>query len=50
VLVRPEDIAFIHDCWERKVYPRGWSEADELVEPMADPLFRQQTEGGEHGN
>jgi len=31
-LVTPEDIAFIHDCWERKVYPRGWSEADEATE------------------
>lgn len=38
-LVTPEDIAFIRDCWERKVYPRGWSEADELVEPPDDGLF-----------
>lgn len=29
VLVTPEDEAFIRDCWARKVYPRGWSEADE---------------------
>lgn len=30
VLVDANDIAFIHDCWEKKVYPRGWSEKDEL--------------------
>jgi hypothetical protein len=29
VLVKEEDIAFIHQCWENKVYPRGWSEEDE---------------------
>lgn len=40
VLVTPEDEAFIRDCWERKVYPRDWSEADEL-NPMPEdaPLF-----------
>lgn len=38
-LVTPEDIAFIHDCWARKVYPRGWSEADELVQPITTGLF-----------
>lgn len=32
-LVTPEDIAFVHECWEKKVYPRGWSEADESVQP-----------------
>jgi DNA sulfur modification protein DndC len=30
-LVTAEDIAFIHQCWRDKVYPRGWSEADELT-------------------
>lgn len=29
-LVTEEDIRFIHECWEKKVYPRGWSEEDEL--------------------
>jgi DNA sulfur modification protein DndC len=38
-LVTAEDIAFVHDCWARKVYPRGWSEADELVQPIDDGLF-----------
>lgn len=38
VLVTPEDEAFIRDCWARKVYPRGWSEADEAVAPPL-PLF-----------
>jgi hypothetical protein len=35
-LVTPDDEAFIRDCWERKVYPRGWSEADELTEPPTE--------------
>jgi hypothetical protein len=39
-LVTPEDIAFIHDCWDRKVYPRGWSEADELVVEPETGLFK----------
>jgi 3'-phosphoadenosine 5'-phosphosulfate sulfotransferase (PAPS reductase)/FAD synthetase len=41
VLVTPEDEAFIRDCWARRVYPRGWSEADEATPaPEADaPLF-----------
>jgi 3'-phosphoadenosine 5'-phosphosulfate sulfotransferase (PAPS reductase)/FAD synthetase len=39
VLVTPEDEAFIRDCWERKVYPRGWSEADESTPIPAGPLF-----------
>lgn len=30
VLITPADEAFIRDCWDRKVYPRGWSDADEL--------------------
>lgn len=38
-LVTSEDIAFIHDCWARKIYPRGWSEADEEVQPLDMPLF-----------
>ena len=36
VLITPEDEAFIRRCWENKVYPRGWSEADESVEPPSD--------------
>lgn len=39
VLVSQEDEAFIRDCWEKKVYPRGWSEADELTKPPELPLF-----------
>lgn len=42
-LVTPEDIAFIHDCWERKVYPRGWSEADELTVPPDETLYAGMT-------
>lgn len=39
-LITPSDEAFIRQCWENKVYPRGWSEADELQEPPTDaPLF-----------
>jgi DNA sulfur modification protein DndC len=40
VLVTPEDEAFIRKCWEDKVYPRGWSEADETVAaPIEHGLF-----------
>ncbi len=40
VLVTPEDEAFIRQCWAAKVYPRGWSEADEWTEaPTHLPLF-----------
>lgn len=38
-LVSSEDIAFIYDCWDRKVYPRGWSEADELTQTVERTLF-----------
>lgn len=38
-LITPEDEAFIRDCWEKKVYPRGWSEADEVNKPPMEPLF-----------
>jgi DNA sulfur modification protein DndC len=38
-LVTPEDEAFVRDCWARKVYPRGWSEADELVVPPEGELL-----------
>ncbi len=41
-LVTEEDIAFIKRCWEDKRYPRGWSEADELVQPLDDGLFAGQ--------
>lgn len=41
VLVTPEDEAFIKQCWANKVYPRGWSEADESVTaPDSQPLFQ----------
>lgn len=39
VLVTPEDIAFIHQCWAEKRYPRGWSEDDELVKPPEEGLY-----------
>lgn len=39
-LISVDDETFIRNCWERKVYPRGWSEADELTTPASDmPLF-----------
>jgi len=40
ILVSPEDEAFIRQCWQDKVYPRGWSEADEENEP-AEELQRR---------
>lgn len=40
-LVTPDDVAFIRDCWARKVYPRGWSEADEAVQPPDEGLFAE---------
>lgn len=40
-LVTPEDEAFIRQCWADKVYPRGWSEADEASSWPAGPLFGQ---------
>lgn len=49
-LVTPEDEAFIRDCWERKVYPRGWGPEDELVvEPDTSPLgvFARSKEAGQ---
>lgn len=41
-LTTAEDEAFIRNCWERKVYPRGWSEADEatVAPPEPDCLFQ----------
>lgn len=45
LLVTPEDEAFIRDCWARKVYPRGWSEADEANVPAVDPSHLKY-EGG----
>jgi hypothetical protein len=40
VLISPEDEAFIFRCWHDKVYPRGWSEADEATpHPSDTPLF-----------
>lgn len=40
VLITPEDEAFIRQCWANKVYPRGWSEADEDVQETLPPLYR----------
>jgi DNA sulfur modification protein DndC len=28
-VITEDDLTFIHDCWEKEVYPRGWSKADE---------------------
>ncbi len=40
VLITPDDEAFIRSCWERKVYPKGWNELDELTAPPSEsPLF-----------
>jgi 3'-phosphoadenosine 5'-phosphosulfate sulfotransferase (PAPS reductase)/FAD synthetase len=42
VLVSIDDAEFIFSCWERKVYPRGWSEADEHTQaPDNAPLFTE---------
>jgi DNA sulfur modification protein DndC len=30
VLITKEDEKFIKQCWKNKVYPKGWSEADEI--------------------
>lgn len=42
-LVAPEDEKFIRDCWERGVYPRGWSTEDEIrcARPIMN-LFEEQ--------
>ncbi len=42
VFIRPEDEAFIRQCWKDSVYPRGYSAADEGAEPPT-PLFDLQT-------
>jgi DNA sulfur modification protein DndC len=40
VLITPEDEAFIRQCWENQVYPRGWGPEDELTEhPSESPLY-----------
>lgn len=44
MLIAAEDEAFIRSCWGNKVYPRGWSEADEAVSSVgfgdsAGPLY-----------
>lgn len=36
VLVRPEDLTWIEQCWREKRYPRGWSEADEIASPACE--------------
>lgn len=28
-IVTDDDVKFIKECWDKKIYPRGWSEADE---------------------
>jgi DNA sulfur modification protein DndC len=38
-LITPEDEAFIRQCWRDKVYPKGWSEADEAILPPNGPLY-----------
>ncbi len=38
-LITDEDEAFIRQCWEDRVYPRGWSEEDEVIEQPQGPLF-----------
>jgi len=45
-LVTPEDEAFIRGCWERNVYPRGWSESDEVYEWPEGPLLGDGNQGG----
>lgn len=43
VLVSRDDEKFIRECWENKVYPRGWSEKDELNKPPSEnPLFEME--------
>lgn len=37
VLISPKDEEFIRHCWEAKIYPRGWSEADEAT--VAPSIF-----------
>jgi DNA sulfur modification protein DndC len=39
-LVTDEDVKFIRSCWRKKVYPRGWSAADELTEIPNEGLFK----------
>ena len=34
MLISPEDEVFIRDCWSREKYPKGWSKADELNQPI----------------
>lgn len=29
VLVNTDDIAYIHECWDKQIYPRGWTVNDE---------------------
>lgn len=42
-LITPKDEEFIRQCWADKVYPRGWSEVDELTEAPTDtPLFERR--------
>lgn len=39
-LITDEDEAFIRECWEKKIYPKGWSESDEKNPPPPDtPLL-----------
>lgn len=50
VLVTEDDIGFIHDCWAKGIYPRGWTADDEAASPMLlerhrSPLFYLTVEG-----
>lgn len=49
VLITQEDEEFIRRCWRDKVYPRGWSEADEAtVEPEPELIqLSLRNTGGE---
>jgi len=40
VLLTAEDQKFIKQCWRNKVYPRGWSEADEATQEPEPELIQ----------
>lgn len=39
ILITPEDEAFIRECWQKNVYPRGWNRDDESALSPTPPLF-----------
>lgn len=45
VLITPEDERFIKQCWRKKVYPRGWSEADEATQEPELELIQLSIKG-----